>query len=118
MHSTFDCFKLKNRAKHKDSSTCDGKAHAKPFSKRTFHKEANALAHKAVKAKALDVYTVALKKAQGKQKKKTAKKASASRMANSLDSEGSKLDKLMMNIKSPIPRKKNRQKRRASLPTY
>ena len=55
----------------------NGKAHAKPFSKCTFHKKAKALARKALKAKPLtlmkDLYSEAFKREQGKQSKKTAK---------------------------------------------
>ena len=108
-HATVDCFKIKNRAKRENSSVGDGKAHAKPFSKRTFRKEANALARKAAKAKALDVYAAAFKRAQGKQKK-TAKKTSASRTVESSDSESSESDESMNNIESPIPRKKQATK--------
>ena len=105
-HNTVDCFKLQNRAKREGSSAGDGKAHAKPFSKRTFRKEANALARKAAKANALDVYAASLKKAQVQQKKKTAKKSSASRLVDTSDSEESESNESINNIENPIPRKK------------
>ena len=110
-HSTVDCFKLKNRAKSGDSSVGDGKAHAKPFSKRTFRKEANAIARKAAKAKALDVYAAAIKRQQGKAKKNNGKKSSAKRAADNSDSEDSESVESINNMESPIPRKKEAKKK-------
>ena len=38
-HATVNCYILKNRAKREQGANGDGKAHAKPFGKRTFRKE-------------------------------------------------------------------------------
>ena len=84
--------------------------HAKPFSKRTFWKEANILACKAAKGKALDVYAVAIKPKQGKAKKKTTKGSSANCVADNSDSDNSELVESMNNIEKPIPCKNGSKK--------
>ena len=107
-HATVDCYKLKNRAQRENNASGDGKAHAKPYNKRTFRKEANALARKAAKAKTLDLYAKAFKKEQGKQSKVTAK-AAKKRAADPTDSESSGSDESMNNLESRIPRKKQKK---------
>jgi hypothetical protein len=79
----------------------------KPFSKRSFRKEINAMARKAGKKGTLDMYEAALKREKAKQarseKKRKAKKDSADDSSDSSDSDDS------VNIlEKPIPRKKSK----------
>ncbi len=50
-HNTEKCFKLQNKAAHErgHSGHNKSKLKPKPFSKQTFHKEVNVIAHKAAK---------------------------------------------------------------------
>jgi hypothetical protein len=105
-HATADCYVLKNRAKREDQAggaNGDIKAHAKPFSKRTFRKEVNALARKAGTKGALDLYASALKREEAKQAK-IGKKHAKKRDADNDDSSDS--DASVHNLEGPIPRKK------------
>ena len=106
-HATVDCYVLKNRAKREQreqhAAFGDGKAQAKPFSKRTFRKEVNAMARKASKEGSLDLYASALKREQGKAAKRDKKVAAKRKAAESSDSESEESVHLM---EDPIPRKK------------
>jgi hypothetical protein len=98
-HDTSNCFKIKNREK-REAAGGNGKAYAKQaFSKRTFRKEVNALARKAGKNGAMDLYAAALKRAQDKTKK-NAKKAKVES-----DPESSDSDESMHNLDAPVPKK-------------
>jgi hypothetical protein len=107
-HATVNCYILKNRAKREQGANGDGKAHAKPFGKRTFRKEVNAMARKAASNGKLDMYAAALKREQNKQAKK-AKKIAAKNPKKD-ESEDSESDESMNNLEAPIPRKKKSKK--------
>jgi len=104
-HSTVDCFILKNRAKRAEGGAGDGKAHAKPFTKRTFRKEVNSMARMAGDKKMLSVYKSALKREEAKQANLDKKPAAKRKKdADSSDSEES-----MHNLEAKIPLKKDRK---------
>jgi hypothetical protein len=73
-HNTGDCYFLKKTTQrtttHDDGAEEGGKKIARPFSRRTFRKEVNALARKTGKKKALGLYAAAIKREQGKESKK------------------------------------------------
>jgi hypothetical protein len=100
---------LKKLAREKESG---GKAYAKPYSKRTFHKEVNAIARRAGKHNRLKIVVLALKREQDKQEKqeKHAKRITKTRAPaaakkpesdSDLSSSGS-----IHNMEMRIPRKK------------
>ena len=66
-HDSANCYILKRLAKEKDNPGDGGKAQAKPFSKRTFRKEVNAMARRAGKNDGLKLVASALKCEQGKE---------------------------------------------------
>ncbi len=102
-HATNSCYKIKNREKRKAGNN-NGKTYEKQaFSKRTFHKEVNALARKARKNGAMDLYTAALKRAQVKNAKTRKSAKSKSRVQS--DPESSDSDESMHNLEDAIPRK-------------
>jgi hypothetical protein len=119
-HVTDRCFILKRLAREENSSNGNGsKAHAgpKPFSKRTFRKELNALARRAGKHDGLSIFAQALKREQKKESKRTAKKskrtsskstAKAAAKEDSSSSSESESDGSVhiMDMENPIPRKK------------
>ena len=72
-HSTVNCYILKNRAKQEQGANGEGKAQAKPYSKRTFCKEVNTMARKAAKNGSLEMYATALKREQAKLDRKVKK---------------------------------------------
>jgi hypothetical protein len=97
---------LKKLTREKESN---GKAYAKPYSKRTFRKEVNVIARRAGKNDGLKIVASALKREQGKQEKhakrvaKTRAPAAAKKTESDSDlsSSGS-----MHNMEMRIPRKK------------
>ena len=108
-HATVDCYKLKNKARRAEqgsgnSGNSEGKAHAKPFSRTSFRKEANLLARKAGKNNALDLYAAASKREQAKVKKRDAK--TAKKRVASEDKDSSDSDESVQVLEAPIPRKK------------
>ena len=117
-HSTDRCFKLKKLAREAEQANGNGKAYAKPFSKRTFRKEINAMARRAGKHNGLEVFKSALKREQGKQEKRVAKKvtiAASAKKAPKSDESDSDSDESMHNLELPIPRKKRAQKTKKSI---
>jgi hypothetical protein len=105
-HDTDRCFILKKLAREKESN---GKAYAKPYSKRTFRKEVNAIARRAGKNDGLKIVASALKRKQGKQEKH-AKRVSKMRMHAAAKKPESDSDSSssgsMHNMEMRIPRKK------------
>jgi hypothetical protein len=102
-HSTVNCFKIRNRER-REAEKGNGKAQAKQaFSKRSFRKEVNALARKANKNDALDLYVSALKRAQAKVDKK--RRSSHKKARADSDPESSDSDESMNNLENPVPRK-------------
>jgi hypothetical protein len=111
-HSTVNCFKIKNRAARGNNTngqqqTGNGNTNPpnnanKPFSKRTFRKEVNALVRKAGRKDALEICATALKREQAKVNK-TAKKASK-KSSTSKESESESSDESVHNLEKPIPR--------------
>ena len=73
-NKTDHCYILKNLARK------EGAQKDKPFSKRTFRKEINAIACRAGKHAGLDVFAFALKREQGKQARKQAKAVKSKRL--------------------------------------
>jgi hypothetical protein len=98
---------LKNLARKEKEANGNDKAQAKPFSKRTFRKEINAMARKAGKNDGLAVIAAALKREQSKQSNRSSKKharAAAKKKAEASDSD-SDSDESVHILESPIPRK-------------
>jgi hypothetical protein len=95
----------KSFSKHSAKNDASGKRadeKPKPFSKRTFRKEINAIARKAGKKKALDLYEAALKREKAKlarAEKKLAEKQSAE------ESESSDSEESVNVLEKPIPKK-------------
>jgi hypothetical protein len=76
-HDTDRCYVLKWLAREKEAkSNGNGKAYAKPFSKRTFCKEVNSIARCAGKHDGLKIVESALKHKQGKLQKHTGRTSS------------------------------------------
>ena len=106
-HNTDRCYILKNIARKEGGSTKD-----KPFSKRTFRKEINAIARRAGKHAGLDLFASALKREELKQEKRArrAKAALKAKKAKAVESEesDSESDESIhkMDLDAPIPRKK------------
>ena len=105
-HNTDRCYILKNLARK------DGAQKDKPFSKRTFRKEVNAIVRRAGKHAGLDLFAAALKREESKQVKR-AKRALAvikSKKAKKVESDesDSESDESMnlLDLEAPIPRKK------------
>ena len=114
-HNTNRCFKLIREAKDREQAengNGSGKAHAKPYSKRSFRKEVNAMARRAGKHDGLDVMATALKRQQkknAKQEKKraTAKAAKAAKKADpETDTSSDESVNSVNMLEKPIPRKK------------
>jgi hypothetical protein len=110
-HNTNRCFKRSNS--NSVASNGSGKAQAKPYSKRTFRKEVNAMARRAGKHDGLKIVESALKREQGKLAKaaKTASKkakAAAAKKPES-DSDSSSDDDSVHNMEAPIPRKNRKE---------
>jgi hypothetical protein len=106
-HNTDRCYILKNLARKEGQANGNGKAHAKPYSKRTFRKEVNAMARRAGKNDGLAVIASALKREQGKHAKRSSKKhatAAAKKKAESSESD-SDSDESVHILEKPIPRK-------------
>jgi hypothetical protein len=108
-HDTDRCYILKNLARKAEQANGNGKEHAKPFSKRTFRKEINAIARKAGKNDGLAVFASALKREQGKLAKRSSKKhvkatATKKKAAESSESD-SDSDESVHILEQPIPRK-------------
>jgi hypothetical protein len=104
-HATEDCYILKNRAKRAQTAAnkaSDNKTSTATFSKRTFHKEVNALAHKAGKKKVLGLYEAALKREQAKQAKHN-KKHAKTRVEDTDSSDSEESNHLLEQV--IIPRK-------------
>ena len=102
-HSTVDCYKIKNRIKRKANKD---KPNAKPFSKRSFKKEINALARKAKANGAMELYSTTVAKANTRFSR-VAKKAGKISKPSS-ESEDQSLDSAesINNLEKAIPRKK------------
>jgi hypothetical protein len=79
-HDTDRCYILKRLAREKEAkSNGNGKAYAKPYSKRTFCKEVNSIARQAGKHDGLKIVESALKREQGKLQKQ-ARRTSSKKM--------------------------------------
>ena len=104
-HSTVNCYILKNRAK-REQGNGEGKAHTKPYSKRTFRKEVNSMARKAAKNGSLELYASALKRERAKIDKKIKKSKKKVAAHKSEDSNESSSDESMNHMEAPIPRKR------------
>jgi hypothetical protein len=105
-HNTEKCFKLQNRAsRDKSHSGHKSEQKPKPFSKRTFRKEVNAIARKAAKKGTLDLYAAALAREQNKLDKQAKKKTVKKTVAANADSDSSS-DESMNNLEEKIPKKK------------
>jgi hypothetical protein len=122
-HATEDCYILKNKAKRAQANAqtdADTKPTAKPFSKRTFRKEVNALACKASKKKVLALYEAALKREKAKEGKLAKKHAKPREELDSSDSEASMniLEKVQIPKKATIATPTSILKRRAVLVDY
>jgi seryl-tRNA synthetase len=105
-HNTEKCFKLQNRAsRDKSHSGHKSEQKPKPFSKRTFRKEVNAIARKAAKKGTLDLYAAALAREQNKLEKQAKKKTVKKTVAANADSDSSS-DESMNNLEEKIPKKK------------
>jgi hypothetical protein len=106
-HDTARCYILKREAREKEAGH-KGKAHAKPYSARTFRKEVNALARRAGKNDGLKIVESALKREKGKKaslsSKKQAKRAVARKHTSDVDDTSD--DESMHNMEQRIPRKK------------
>ena len=108
-HNSDRCFTLKRLAKEAEQAG-SGKAHAKPFSKRTFRKEINTLVRRAGKHDGLEIMATAIKREKVKsvkRDKKTVKKAKSKPEPMS-DDTGSDSDESMNNMEAAIPRKKTK----------
>jgi hypothetical protein len=110
-HVTNACGYLKNNTTQRMGSRDDTSEHDqkkfRPFSRRTFRKEVNALARKAGKKKALNLYAAALKREQAKE---SIKKKEATKNMDSDDSSASS-DSMSVNIMEKItPRRDNDKK--------
>jgi hypothetical protein len=119
-HDTVDCFILKRLAREAEQAARgngSGKAQAKPYSKRTFRKEVNAMVRRAGKHDGLDVMSSAIQREQGKSAKRDKKQAAAKaakkakkNKEESEDSGTSSDDPSVNNLELPIPRKVTRHK--------
>jgi hypothetical protein len=116
-HETKQCFILKRLACEANNNG-NSKAHAKPYSKRTFCQEVNSIARRSGKHDGLKILESALKREQGKlekqagqaSSKKHAKKAAAKMSSN----DDTSLDESMHNKESRILLKKQYRKKYAS----
>jgi hypothetical protein len=104
-HNTDRCYILKNLARKAEQAKGNGNGKPKPYSKRTFRKEVNAIARRAGKNDGLVLMAAALKREQKKSEKASKKPAKAAKKAEPSDSESSS-DESMNNIETRIPRKK------------
>jgi hypothetical protein len=117
IHNSEHCYFLKRLAREANNNG-KGKAHAKPYSKRTFCKEVNLMASRAGKQVGLKIVESPLKCEQGKlekqagraSSKKHAKKAAAKKSSNNDSSS----DESMHNMEARIPWKKQNSKKYAS----
>jgi hypothetical protein len=73
-HGSKHCYFLKRLAREANNNG-NGKAHAKPYSKRTFRKEVNSMARCARKHNGLKIVESALKREQGKLEKQASSNA-------------------------------------------
>ena len=114
-HNTNRCYILNREAKELEQSANgkgNGKSHDKPYSKRSFRKEVNAMARRAGKHDGLDVMATAIKREQKKsarqdKKRASAKAAKAAKKADpDTDSSSDESDKSVHLMENPIPRKK------------
>jgi hypothetical protein len=115
-HNTNRCYILNREAREKEQAANgngNGKAHAKPYSKRSFRKEVNAMARRAGKHDGLDVMATAIKREQKKSakqdKKRTAAKAAkaAKKKADpETDTSSDESTNSVNMLEKPIPRKK------------
>jgi hypothetical protein len=115
-HNTDKCFVLKRLAREAEqagSNSGEGKAHAKPYSKRTFRKEVNALARRAGKHNGLGLLSTAVKREKIKSEKrdKKAVKKAKSKPEPMSDDTGSDTDGSIHNLEAKIPRKNNKNVR-------
>jgi hypothetical protein len=116
-HDSEHCYFLKRLAREANNNG-NGKAHAKPYSKRTFRKEVNSIARLAGKHDGLKIMESALKREQGKlekqagraSSKKHAKKAAAKKSSD----DDSSSNESMHNMEARIPWKKQYSKKYAS----
>jgi hypothetical protein len=119
-HDTEQCFIL-NRLAREANSNGNGKAHAKPYSKRTFCREVNSIACHAGKHDGLKIVKSALKREQGKLEKQASKPASQQQKARKKKAAAKRSgsnytlsDESMNNMDSRIPLKKQYRKKYAS----
>jgi hypothetical protein len=103
-HNTERCWKLKKIAREKELS--EKKA---PYSKRTFRKEVNAIAHRAGKNGNIKIVEKAIKREKGKHRKKEKKhaKVACAKKAESSDSDSSNESIHVMEPGQRIPCKKS-----------
>jgi hypothetical protein len=103
-HDTAACWVIKRKQKEA-AAAGNGKGTDKPYSKRTFRKEINAMARRAGKHDGLDIMSSAVKREQGKHSKKSSKKPAAAAKKPSSDDSDTSSDESMHNMEAPIPRK-------------
>ena len=108
-HNSDRCYVLKRLARNAENAGNGKNGDKKPYSKRTFRKEVNAMARRAAKNDGLDAFASALKREQGKQvkyaKKKLAnlnKNVARKPAASSSDSSS---EEEAHNLEARIPRK-------------
>jgi hypothetical protein len=112
------CFILKRLA-HETNNNGNGQAHAKLYSKRTFHKEVNSIAHRTGKHNGLKIMESSLKREQGGKLEKQAGQASSKKHAKKVAAKRSSnsdtlSDESMHNMESRIPWKEQYSKKYAS----
>jgi hypothetical protein len=105
-HNTASCYKLKKIARDKEIA---GQARDKsPYSKRTFHKEVNAIARQAGKHGDIKTVEKAIKREQGKQAKLVKKHEKLTRGKKVAETDSDSSDGSMHNMESRIPCKKTK----------
>jgi hypothetical protein len=103
-HVTTDCFILKREARERENPG----EKAKPYTKRTFRKEVNAMARRAGRNDGLKIVESALKREQGKLAKRASKKHAKKSVAKKPEPEDmdTSSDESMHHMEERIPRKK------------
>ena len=112
-HVTADCFVIKNRQKRSEQAAAargsgDTADKAHPFSKRTFHKEVNALTRKATKQNVLTILANTVQREQDK----TARRAKAIKKGTPKKAESSDSDcdsKESVHVTERVTKKTNRK---------
>ena len=106
-HDTAQCYILKREARERENPGDKGKAHAKPFSHRTFRKEVNAIARRAGKHDGLKIVESALKREQGKKASRSSKKNKKTGKKNTSDDDDTSDEESIHYMDTVIPRKKS-----------